>query len=86
MKSEIQGLEDLSGYFVQQDKVVAIRFRPRPRRVRAEGLVERLIPAAQPQPAARPAAAEQARTDTESPAEENKTPEAVTPEIGMYVQ
>ena len=28
MESEIQGLEDLHGYFVQQDKVVAIRFRP----------------------------------------------------------
>jgi type IV secretory pathway TraG/TraD family ATPase VirD4 len=86
MKSEIQGLEDLSGYFVQQDKVVAIRFRPRARRLRAEGLVERLIPAAQSQPAVRPAAAEQGRAETESPAEENETPEAVAPGIGMYVQ
>ena len=44
MESEIQGLEDLTGYFVQQDKVVAIRFHPRPRRHRAIDLVERMIP------------------------------------------
>ena len=44
MESEIQGLEDLTGYFVQQDKVVAIRFHPRPRRCRATDLIERIIP------------------------------------------
>jgi hypothetical protein len=44
MESEIQGLEDLTGYFVQQDKVVAIRFHPRPRRRRATDLIERIIP------------------------------------------
>jgi hypothetical protein len=62
LKSEIQGLPDLSGYFVQQDKVVGIRFLPRRRRVRAEGLIERMIPPAAypaavravPQPAAAP--------------------------------
>jgi hypothetical protein len=47
MESEIQGLEDLRGYFVQQDKVVAIRFRPRPPRQVAPGLVERIIPPVQ---------------------------------------
>lgn len=44
MESEIQGLEDLNGYFVQQDKVVPIRFRPQPKRQLAPGLVERIIP------------------------------------------
>lgn len=47
MESEIQGLEDLRGYFVQQDKVVAIRFRPQPMRQVAAGLVERIIPPVQ---------------------------------------
>jgi hypothetical protein len=44
MESEIQGLEDLYGYFVQQDKVVTIRFRPQGKRSLAPGLVERIIP------------------------------------------
>ena len=47
MESEIQGLEDLRGYFVQQDKVVAIRFRSQPLRQTASGLVERIIPPVQ---------------------------------------
>jgi hypothetical protein len=46
LKSEIQGLADLRGYFVQQDKVVPIRFHPRAKRRRTEGLIERMIPAA----------------------------------------
>ena len=50
MESEIQGLEDLTGYFVQQDKVVAIRFHPRPRRRRATDLIERIIPAVERRP------------------------------------
>jgi type IV secretory pathway TraG/TraD family ATPase VirD4 len=50
MESEIQGLGDLTGYFVQQDKVVAIRFHPRPRRRRAVDLVERMIPVAELRP------------------------------------
>jgi hypothetical protein len=50
MESEIQGLEDLNGYFVQQDKVVKIRFRPQPKRVNAPGLIERLIPPVQDRP------------------------------------
>lgn len=47
MESEIQGLEDLHGYFVQQDKVVPIRFRPSPKRRVAESLVDRIIPPVQ---------------------------------------
>ncbi|MBV8833557.1 MAG: type IV secretion system DNA-binding domain-containing protein, partial [Acidobacteriaceae bacterium] len=50
MESEIQGLEDLTGYFVQQDKVVAIRFHPRTRRYRATDLVERIIPPVERRP------------------------------------
>ena len=50
MESEIQGLEDLNGYFVQQDKVVAMRFSPRPKRKRAPALVERVIPPVQHRP------------------------------------
>jgi type IV secretory pathway TraG/TraD family ATPase VirD4 len=47
MESEIQGLEDLHGCFVQQDKVVPIRFRPQPKRRLAPALVERIIPPVQ---------------------------------------
>jgi type IV secretory pathway TraG/TraD family ATPase VirD4 len=47
MESEIQGLDDLHGYFVQEDKVVAIRFRPQPKKAVAPALVERIIPPVQ---------------------------------------
>jgi hypothetical protein len=50
MESEIQGLDDLHGYFVQQDKVVPIRFRPQAKRSHAPGLVERIIPPIQHRP------------------------------------
>jgi type IV secretory pathway TraG/TraD family ATPase VirD4 len=50
MESEIQGLEDLHGYFVQQDKVVPIRFRPQAKRNLAPALVERIIPPVQHRP------------------------------------
>jgi len=50
MESEIQGLDDLHGYFVQQDKVVRIRFRPQAKRSLAPGLVERIIPPIQHRP------------------------------------
>ena len=50
MESEIQGLEDLHGYFVQQDKIVRINFRPRPKRKIAPALIERMIPAVQHRP------------------------------------
>lgn len=43
MDSEIQGLDDLNGYFVQQDKIVRIAFTPRPARVMAQDLIERVI-------------------------------------------
>jgi hypothetical protein len=59
LKSEIQGLPDLAGYFVQQDKVVAIRFHPHRKRVRAEGLIERTIP-----PSPYPVAGRTARKET----------------------
>jgi hypothetical protein len=50
MESEIQGLDDLRGYFVQQDKVVPIRFRPQAKRSLAPDLVERVIPPVQHRP------------------------------------
>jgi len=50
MDSEIQGLDDLNGYFVQQDKIVRIRFRPIPKRIIAPALIERLIPTAELRP------------------------------------
>jgi hypothetical protein len=50
MESEIQGLEDLHGYFVQRDKVVAISFQPQARRNIAPALIERLIPPVQHRP------------------------------------
>ncbi|MGI8959575.1 MAG: type IV secretion system DNA-binding domain-containing protein [Bryobacteraceae bacterium] len=50
MESEIQGLNDLHGYFVQQDKIVAIHFSPVPKSNRAPDLIERVIPAVQHRP------------------------------------
>jgi type IV secretory pathway TraG/TraD family ATPase VirD4 len=50
MESEIQGLDDLSGYFVQQGSIVAIRFSPAPKKKRAADLIERVIPAVQYRP------------------------------------
>lgn len=50
LESQIQGLEDLDGYFVQQDKVVPIRFKPQAKKIVAPGLVERVIPATQHRP------------------------------------
>jgi len=44
LESQIQGLEDLTGYFVQRDKIVPIRFRPQPKRNIAPGLIERVVP------------------------------------------
>ena len=44
MDSEIQTLDDLQGFFVQQDKIVRIGFKPRPARVIAADLIERVIP------------------------------------------
>jgi type IV secretory pathway TraG/TraD family ATPase VirD4 len=47
LEGEIQGLADLHGYFVQQDKVVAIQFRPEPKQAIAPDLIERMIPPVQ---------------------------------------
>lgn len=44
LESQIQGLPDLTGYFVQQDKVVPIQFRPQPKEAVAKDLIERVIP------------------------------------------
>ena len=45
MDSEIQTLDDLHGFFVQQDKIVRIGFKPRRARTLAPDLIERVIPA-----------------------------------------
>jgi type IV secretory pathway TraG/TraD family ATPase VirD4 len=50
MESEIQGLDDLSGYFVQQNSIIPIRFSPAPKMKRAVDLIERVIPAVQHRP------------------------------------
>jgi type IV secretory pathway TraG/TraD family ATPase VirD4 len=44
MDSEIQTLDDLQGFFVQQDKIVRIGFKPRRARLIAADLIERVIP------------------------------------------
>lgn len=54
MESEIQCLDDLTGYFFQLDKVVKIEFSPYPKRERAPGLMERMIPPTRPVPPAEP--------------------------------
>lgn len=50
LESEIQGLPDLHGYFLQPGKVVKIQFGVRPKRVVAQHLIERLIPGVQTRP------------------------------------
>ncbi len=50
MESQIQGLKNLNGYFVQEDKVVRIRFKYRPKRVIAPAVIERTIPTAELRP------------------------------------
>lgn len=50
MPSEIQELDDLTGYFVAAGKVVPIAFEVREKRRRAPGLVERMIPNVQTRP------------------------------------
>ncbi|HEX7362243.1 MAG TPA: type IV secretion system DNA-binding domain-containing protein [Bryobacteraceae bacterium] len=88
MESEIQTLDDLHGYFVQQDKIVAIRFHPRPKRRRAKDLVERIIPPVEtrlvapeitedPKPPAPPRAAQ--------PARKKAAPQTVQTEMGMDI-
>lgn len=50
MPSEIQELDDLTGYFVAAGKVVPIAFEVREKRRRAPGLIERMIPNVQTRP------------------------------------
>ena len=50
MPSEIQELDDLTGYFVAAGKVVNITFDVREKRRRAPGLIERMIPNVQTRP------------------------------------
>jgi len=50
LDSEIQGLEYLTGYFLQGGKVVRIQFAVRPRRIVAPALMERIIPGVQTRP------------------------------------
>jgi hypothetical protein len=57
MASQIQTEDDLHGYFVAQDKIVAIELKLRPARVMAEGLIERLIPPPEAMPEPEPVAA-----------------------------
>jgi type IV secretory pathway TraG/TraD family ATPase VirD4 len=70
MESEIQGLDDLKGYFVQQDKIVAMRFHPRPKRWQAPDLIERIIPPLEYRPP-EPEAAEALPGETDSAAGES---------------
>ncbi len=50
LPSEIQELEDLTGYFVASGKVVKIAFDAPPKRVLTPGLIERMIPNVQTRP------------------------------------
>jgi energy-coupling factor transporter ATP-binding protein EcfA2 len=50
LDSEIQGLEDLTGYFLQGGKVVRVQFAVRAPRILAPGLIERIIPGVQKRP------------------------------------
>jgi type IV secretory pathway TraG/TraD family ATPase VirD4 len=50
LPSEIQELEDLTGYFLASGKVVRIAFDVPPKRVLAPGLIERMIPNVQTRP------------------------------------
>ena len=63
LESEIQGLDDLHGYFVQQDKIVAIQFQPFAKRKRAPDLIERIIPPVQHRPLDPEALVKEASTD-----------------------
>lgn len=82
MESEIQGLEDLTGYFVQQDKIVAIRFHPRRKRTRAADLVERVIPRVEHRPLD-PDAAKGAGNVAGPEPREKKQQEAVEQDMNM---
>ena len=82
MESEIQGLEDLNGYFVQQDKIVAIHFHPQPKRRKATDLVERMIPRVDDRPLD-PAPSKTADVSAGSEATKNKQHKAVEQDMNM---
>ena len=50
LDSEIQGLDDLTGYFLQGGKVVRIQFAVPPHRCAAPAWIERIIPGVQTRP------------------------------------
>jgi type IV secretory pathway TraG/TraD family ATPase VirD4 len=75
MPSEIQELEDLTGYFVASGKVVKIAFDVPPKRILASGLIERMIPNVQTRPLD-PEAAIPLNRDVPQPGEEE--PSALT--------
>jgi hypothetical protein len=86
MESEIQGLNDLHGYFVQQDSIVAIRFSPKPKDKRAPDLIERIIPAVQHRPLD-PEISHEARTTKSKPASAKRgRKQAVENQIGLGVE
>ena len=58
MDSQIQMLEDLSGYFVQKASIIPIRFKPTPKRIVAPALIPRAIAPARPHPPQPPTAGE----------------------------
>src|SRR5450755_2993264 len=58
MDSQIQMLEDLSGYFVQKASIIPIRFKPTPKRIVAPALIPRAIAPARPHPPPPPTAGE----------------------------
>jgi type IV secretory pathway TraG/TraD family ATPase VirD4 len=90
MESQIQGLEDLHGYFVQQDKVVPIQFRPQPKRTVAPGLIERIIPPTQtrqldPEPIRKPSPAGAQDPSVDVVAKPAQSPRQGQLSIGMDV-
>jgi type IV secretory pathway TraG/TraD family ATPase VirD4 len=86
MESEIQGLKDLHGYFIQQDSIVAIRFSPRPKEKRAPDLIERIIPAVQHRPLD-PELAEEAKTTKSKPSSAKRgRKQAIENQIGLGVE
>jgi type IV secretory pathway TraG/TraD family ATPase VirD4 len=74
LPSEIQELEDLTGYFLASGKVVRIAFDVPPKRVLAPGLIERIIPNVQMRPLD-PEPAPLAKSDELTPGNE---PAAIT--------
>jgi hypothetical protein len=83
MESEIQGLKDLHGYFVQQGSIVAIRFSPGPKQKRAPDLIERIIPAVQHRPLD-PEVSDEARITNTKPASAKRgRKQAIENQIGL---